>query len=881
MKPDARVFENLAAGVLLIVDSRETARAWRQSYDRAQRAAGRDLWRSARVSTLDDWLVQLWQAWRAEHHDARALMSDTQVVRAFEAIIAAESVAPLLNVHATARTAARSWRRLLDWRIDPGSLSAATAEGRSFRDWLERYRRQQAQHQWIDRAQLAGVLAGSPPRAVTGERVIVLGFEDQQPALTLLMQAFVRAGAQMEHGTAPRVESRVCRFAAADPDHELLAAAEWARARVASDASATCAIIVPDLKGRRASVRAVLERVLDPGSLLPTTPERLPLFAMIGGEPLMDFAIAKAALGVLALGDHVLSWSAAGSLLRSPYLPGWQEEAAARAQLDRRLRRLGQVQWERQALARLARDGACPLFAAMIDRVMVALDLGRSRRPMHEWVERLGATLKAAGWPEGRTLSSVEHQAARRFRDLLTDLALLGAMLPPVELRTVLHELERLCRDTAFQPDSGDPRIQVIDALQHPGPNYDGLWITGFTADRWPRGVEPDPFLPLELQRSLAMPGVSAKRELEEARRATADLLAAAGEVIISWPQQIEDSAAEPSPLLPPALADYEPAVRIADIAERAFLEQRIEIVRDTGPPFATPAGNLRGGAKVTELQAKCPFRAFGELRLEALALETPTAGIGRSVRGRVVHRAFERLWRELASHARLAASTPAQLEPLIGAAVHAACIENQLIEPRHLVSLERRWLGKVMQALLEIERQRAPFKVAALEAKERFAVGGAFLTLSIDRVDELESGGEIIIDYKTGRQDASHWLGPKRDLPQLPLYAVTRSAPPSGLAFARVNLREPGFSGMAADRGVGPGFREPREFRAIADKARGFVEQIEDWRRWVTSLVNDHIAGVARVDPVSDLTCRECSLAALCRVGSDVPVDERNDDAD
>ncbi len=96
-------------------------------------------------------------------------------------------------------------------------------------------------------------------------------------------------------------------------------------------------------------------------------------------------------------------------------------------------------------------------------------------------------------------------------------------MLPPVELRAALHELERLCRDTAFQPDSGDPRIHVIDAFQHPGPHYDGLWITGFTADRWPRGVEPDPFLPLELQRSLAMPGVTAKRELEEARRATAD----------------------------------------------------------------------------------------------------------------------------------------------------------------------------------------------------------------------------------------------------------------------------------------------------------------------------------------------------------------------
>ncbi len=881
MKPDLRVVESLAADALLLVESRETARAWRQAFDRAQRAAGRDVWRSARIATLDDWLAQLWQEWRAAHHDARALMSDVQVARAFEAIIAAESETPLLNVGATARTAARSWQRLLDWRIDPQRLSAATAEGRSFRAWIERYRRQQSQFQWIDRAQLSGVLAESPLPSIAGRRVIVLGFEEQPPALTHLMQCFVRAGAQMERGTVPQVDSRVYRFRAADPDHELIAAAKWARRRVETDASATYAIIVPDLKGRRATVRAVLERALDPGSLLPTTPERLPLYAMIGGEPLIDFPIASAALGVLGLGHETLSWSAAGSLLRSPYVPGWQVEASARAQLDRRLRRLGQVKWERGALARRARDGACPLFAAMIDRVIATLAAGGTQRPMHEWAERLGATLKAAGWPEGRALSSVEHQAARRFRDLLADLALLGAMLPSLELPALLHELERLCRDTTFQPDSGDPRIHVIDALEHPGPNYDGLWITGLTADCWPRAVEPDPFLPLELQRALGMPGVSASSELEQARRATADLLGAAGEVIISWPQQIEDAAALPSPLLPATLADYEPGARIADIAERAFLERRIEIVRDTGPPFATPAGTLRGGAQVTELQAKCPFRAFGELRLAALTLDTPTPGIARSVRGRVVHRAFERLWRELASHARLTASTPAQLESMIHDAVNAACIENQLIEPRRLVSLERQWLVKVMTALLATERRRAPFNVRALEVKESFAVDGALLALSIDRVDVLESGGEVIIDYKTGNSSATRWLGPKRDLPQLPLYAVTRAQPQAGLAFARVNLREPGFSGMAAAAGVGPGFRVPREFRAIEDKARSFAEQIEDWRRWVTALVNDHVAGVARVDPLSDQICRECALAALCRVGSDAPIDERNGDAD
>ena len=163
MKADARAFEHLEAGGLVIVETRESARALRHAYDRRQRRTGKVVWPSARLLTLDDWLAALWQEARIERRDPRILIADSQLVRVFATIIEAETSAPLLNVQATARAAMRSWRRLHDWGGDSGNDPRATDEERSFHAWTRELRRRQREQSWIDRAQLGTLVAAEPP----------------------------------------------------------------------------------------------------------------------------------------------------------------------------------------------------------------------------------------------------------------------------------------------------------------------------------------------------------------------------------------------------------------------------------------------------------------------------------------------------------------------------------------------------------------------------------------------------------------------------------------------------------------------------------------------------------------------------------------------
>jgi probable DNA repair protein len=886
MTADARAYEHLEAGGLLIVETRESARAVRHAHDRRQRLAARTVWPSARVLTLDDWLAELWQEARTATRDPRILLADSQVARALAAIIEAESAVPLLNVDATARTAMRSWRRVHDWGIDLERLEVVTEEERGFKAWVRRLRHQQLDEGWIDRAQLGALVAAGPPKSISRERIALVGFEERAPIIERLLRAFVDCGASAELLPAPVIPSHASRFAAVDPAQELIAAASWARAWIERDAGATLAIIVPDLAQRRAEVRATLDRIIDPANGSPAQAARLPLYSIVGGEPLASHAVVDAGLTLLRFGDPSIAWTDAGRLLRAPYLRGFTTESGARARLDRLLRKLGRVDFKTAELLRRARESGCADWADACERASLELGDRRQRLRAGAWAGRFGAALRAGGWPDGRPLTSPEHQAAGRLRELLAEFAGLESLLPAMDLQAARTELRRLCHEAGFQPESGDPPIRVLDAIEHPGPNYDGLWVSGLTAERWPRAAEPDPFLPIGLQRALAMPWATAARELERARRATGRLLGAARELILSSPRQIEESLCEPSPLIPADLEELPAIDSEPTYATRIHAARQLESIDDAGPALTIVGDTLRGGARRAELQAKCPFQAFGEFRLQAVRLESARPGISPRLRGQLVHRMFEHLWRELGSQERLRALSrmKTELEGRIEAAAAAACADLAAGAPPRLIELERSWLVKVAAAVLEKENERAPFRVLQLETTTRFTLGEVTLLLKIDRIDELEAaagGGEFIIDYKTGRETAARWFGARRDLPQLPLYALSRAAPVAGLAFARANLRAPGFRGLATNATAGQGIREPRRPREFQPEAGGFPAILADWRRWLTGLIGDHLAGVARVDPVSSQTCRECALAALCRIGADLPADEESDDGD
>ena len=67
-----------------------------------------------------------------------------------------------------------------------------------------------------------------------------------------------------------------------------------------------------------------------------------------------------------------------------------------------------------------------------------------------------------------------------------------------------------MLNDTPFEPETGSAAVTVIDPDTSAGMRFDALWVAGLHAERWPAPVNPDPLIPLELQRAAQIPEATA-----------------------------------------------------------------------------------------------------------------------------------------------------------------------------------------------------------------------------------------------------------------------------------------------------------------------------------------------------------------------------------
>ena len=133
-----------------------------------------------------------------------------------------------------------------------------------------------------------------------------------------------------------------------------------------------------------------------------------------------------------------------------------------------------------------------------------------------------------------------------------------------------------------------------------------------------------------------------------------------------------------------------------------------------------------------------------------------------------------------------------------------------------------------------------------------------------MDRVDELEDGTRVILDYKSGKTSIKSWEGERPDEPQLPLYAIDmrQRQPVAAVLFAQLRTGDLGFNGLASRIGIAP------KLKPVGDTEAEWQTQLDTWRTTLTTLAEAYRAGDARVDPKEfPRTCEHCGLQALCRV--------------
>ena len=868
MTANARCIAHLDAGGLVLTADLRQARILRRLHDQARVAAGHDAWPTAQVLPLESWLASLWRAAVTERDDLPVALPAVAMRWLWRQLAAADS--PGLVDPAEVGARARAGWLLL--RAHGGSVDSLarwplTRDQQAFHGWARAAERALAETGACDSGDLARRVVADDALPEPGPPILVVGFPRPTPAQARLFEALGRRGFAVQRFECEPQGGTGWRHAAADPESERATLASWLRARLAQAPGGVHGLLVPNLDSERGALERALEAALQPALELPDG-QRERVFDLAGGPPLVTRPVIEIAIDAIRFALGSGDWTSATRLLRSDFLADVAAEREARLRLDARLRSVGRAPpGTPVALAGAARRAGAPGFASAIDAATARLG-GPARRTAGGWAESFGACLAAWNWPRGTDVGSADWQAASRFGELLRELGALSAFAPELTAGQALAELQELAT-APFQPEGGEPAVFVMDGWVDPGLGFDSLWVAGLTAADWPRPVRIDPFLPIEVQRRLGMPRASAEACLAEAQAIVTSWRAQATALVLSSPLREDDTEVDASPLVPDDLAALPGPASFATRAALQWSASRLETVVDDAAP-ALAAERASGGARVLDFQSRCPFRAFGELRLHAAPLEEPQAGFDRRLRGQVLHHALESFWSGLGSQAALLALAPADCQRRVENAVDRALarMAPATVGPRAR-ALERDWQLGAVSGLLALDRARAPFDVVETEREMTGRIGGLELRLRADRIDDA-GGSLVVIDYKTGVVRGTSWRGARMDAPQLPLYAVLHPRRPAAIAFAAAGVAGARFVGVGDGAVAIEGVVPAEKFVLTEDREKGFGwgSVTEHWWAWLDALARDHAAGKAQVDPkLGPNTCRQCHLGALCRV--------------
>jgi hypothetical protein len=138
----------------------------------------------------------------------------------------------------------------------------------------------------------------------------------------------------------------------------------------------------------------------------------------------------------------------------------------------------------------------------------------------------------------------------------------------------------------------------------------------------------------------------------------------------------------------------------------------------------------------------------------------------------------------------------------------------------------------------LNVEKERMPFIISFLEKSENIYVGQLPLKLTIDRIDRISSGENLIIDYKTGANcNTSFWDGDRPKEPQLLLYGLCNKTNMVGIAFGQIHISAQRFLGCTKLANLLP---------EVMESNKNWDDRVAQWKESLEILAEEFMEGYA-----------------------------------
>ena len=886
--------DRLRDGAVVVVEVQRLQHLVADEYNRRQRDDGHAAWATPEVYKLSTWLGRVWNDYaQLAEETISTLLSVGQANEVWETVIA-KSVRSeyqtgyeylLWHITATANHVKEAYGLICSYDIAIANFpDPVSADVEHFRIWLAAYQQALVARRCIDHECLpdhVGARAEAIFR-INQPRLVFAGFDTWTPQRKRLIKSLEQAAVSVEiiehhSNDSPNLPTRL-EFGTTD--EELDVCARWARAVIdESPQTHRVGIVAPNLSeiGPRLSRR--LSACLNPDAVMEDRQSNNFAFHLTLGSTLAEVPIIVDVMNLLELIRPQVSVDVMVAIVLSDRIKDWDLEISARSKLAEEIYGIGGDRLSIDDVIQLAKrsQNRCPNLLKLLRNAEQML----SSRPRYasyafwgqffmEWIQNLQSEKKGE-----RSFGLDEWQAYRTWVSVVQGLAELGFVASHCPVETALAKLIRRVGESQDQPRAVRAPVQVGEYLSMAGQSFTHLWMLGMNEKHLPGSPQPNPFLPVALQKEYGTPKSSATTLNAQIRMRYMRIASSAEHVVQSYARmdggehfQRSIYLQQPQPFASAQsdqLAEFQdyPSVIAKDFTS-------CELLTDWVAPDYEIVGPTSGGSSLLKNQSNCPFLAFASHRLHLRQGPTLEIGVTRLARGSMMHTLAERLCRKYSTDRALQQAIVAdELFTEVRREAQAVVDEYSASRVRSLgedvMDVEVSILTELTMALLRSEANNSDYKVWEVECPTEIQLAGMTLKLKIDRIDEVRLDGQSrfrLIDYKTGKCNINDAIGVRPKDPQLGVYAVAFTQQGHEVEdVAYIQLKDGNLERKYSWQRYCRGRRgQPVE---IEDQIKGVGPS---WTAVLENLAADFVAGNAYADPLPR-ACEYCHVSPVCRI--------------
>jgi len=657
-------------------------------------------------------------------------------------------------------------------------------------------------------------------------------FDTLHPQQQALINALEAQGQRIHfYDLKPITPAKIWQFEAADQDLEQEAMLSWVLTQYRAGKQ-RIGVVVPDLNQRK---HQLLRQLQDQ---IPATALHCSL-----GTALIEFPFIQQGLKLLLLQpQRNITHAEIEVLLHSPWLSGAKREQAQRQHLANYHRLLQEPILPWASLLKL-----CAQKTPLLHQCLQGFNPYPPKATLSNWIALFQQRLRELDF------SQAPVDILNKFYSGIESLHALSGWEEALTLEEVDAWLTLKFQQEIHQPPQEHAGVHFMGWLEASGFRGDAIWICQFLSQNIPQPPNLSSWLPVHWQKQQQLPRTSYEKEQEIAKTLIQRLQAANPELVFSYPATIDQQAQWPSPLFPKDAQEY--------VYSKA--SPPVSVLETYQDPALLPLAEdeaLKGGSQLMSAYANCPFQAFAKYRLHAQTGIDTHLGLDALENGQLMHQSLFYLWQSLGSQTKLKEMSTAQVDEMVEQATLQALTQFKEDKPYSLddfmLDIEASKVRHILHQVLTFDLTRPSFEIAGLEQELSLCIEDLEFNLRYDRLDRLDNGDLLLIDYKSSLPTPLPWRSSQPLHPQILMYALAQQEI-KGLMFAAPSSNDCQSSGVSADE---------LEIKGIKPSKEPWESLQQQWLQHFQAQIIKLKAGDYQPNPAQASTCKRCQYQDICR---------------